>query len=87
LALSFLNARSRVIYNLVRLAGEQGETGASNTAIIPRLSQLEIANLCGVSRQVANKILNELCSSKLIETTQKRIHILDLDGLGKLLLI
>ncbi len=86
-ALSFLNARSRVIYNLVRLAGVQGGAGNQDTAIIPRLSQSEIANLCGVSRQMANKIINELRAGSIIETTPKRIRILDLEGLSKLLLI
>jgi CRP/FNR family transcriptional regulator len=86
-ALSFLNARSRVIYNLIHLVREQNTAGEGKTAIIPRLSQSEMANLCGVSRQVVNKVLNELRLGRFIEIAQKHIQILDLDGLRKLLLM
>jgi CRP/FNR family transcriptional regulator len=86
-ALSFLNARSRVIYNLIHLAREQGTAGEGKTVIIPRLSQSEMANLCGVSRQVVNKVLTELRSSRFIEVAQKHVQILDLDGLRQLLLM
>ncbi len=85
-SLSFLNARSRVIYNLVHLVREKGKAGQGETAIIPRLSQSEIANLCGVSRQLVNKVLNELRLGRLIEIAPKHILILDLDGLRQLLL-
>lgn len=86
-ALSFLNARSRVIYNLLHLAREHGEARGGGIEITLQLSQLELANLCGVSRQVVNRVFSEFRQSGLIEMAKKQLRILDLDGLHKQLMV
>lgn len=84
-ALSFMNSHNRVLFNLIQMAGEIGKAGEGKAAIAPRLSQSEMANLCGVSRQIVNKVFSELRRSGLIEIDQQHIRILDMDGLCKLL--
>jgi CRP/FNR family transcriptional regulator len=81
-----MNARSRVLSNLVHMARENGRAVEGKTAIAPRLSQSEMANLCGVSRQVVNKVFNELRRGGLIEITNEHVRIPDVDSLCKLLL-
>jgi CRP-like cAMP-binding protein len=82
-ALSFMNARSRVLFNLVHMVRETGSAGEGKTAVAPRLSQSEMANLCGVSRRVVNKVFTELRRGGLIEITQKHVRIPDVDGLAR----
>jgi CRP-like cAMP-binding protein len=86
-ALSFMNAHSRVLYNLIHMAARgPGKAGDGNTAVAPRLSQSEMANLCGVSRQAVNKVFTELRRGGLIEITQKHVRIPDVDALCRLIL-
>jgi CRP/FNR family transcriptional regulator len=78
-----MNARSRVLFNLVHMVRETGSAGEGKTAVAPRLSQSEMANLCGVSRRVVNKVFTELRRGGLIEITQKHVRIPDVDGLAR----
>jgi len=47
-----------------------------------RLSQEEIARLCGLSRQIANRALHELQTAGFVRMQYGTIHVLDVEGLS-----
>ncbi|HSV47069.1 MAG TPA: Crp/Fnr family transcriptional regulator [Ramlibacter sp.] len=53
----------------------------SATSDVLRISQEEIARLCGMSRQVAHRALHELEQAGLVRMKYGTIHVLDVDGL------
>ena len=46
-----------------------------------RISQEEIARLCGLSRQIANRALHELQAAGLVRIQYGAIHVLDVPAL------
>jgi CRP/FNR family cyclic AMP-dependent transcriptional regulator len=56
-------------------------TLCSATSDVLRISQEEIARLCGLSRQVANRALHELVEAGLVRMQYGTIHVLDVEGL------
>jgi len=57
-------------------------TLCSATSDALRLSQEEIARLCGLSRQIANRALHELQAAGFVRMQYGAIHVLDVDGLS-----
>ena len=57
-------------------------TLCSVTSDALHLSQEEIARLCGLSRQVANRVLHELQTAGFVRMTYGSIHVLDVEGLS-----
>ena len=57
-------------------------TLCSATSDALRLSQEEIARLCGLSRQIANRALHELQAAGFVRMQYGTIHVLDVDGLS-----
>ena len=53
----------------------------SATSDALRISQEEIARLCGLSRQIANRALHELQAAGFIRMQYGSIHVLDVEGL------
>jgi CRP/FNR family transcriptional regulator, cyclic AMP receptor protein len=53
----------------------------SATSDVLRISQEEIARLCGLSRQIAHRALHELEEAGLVRMKYGTIHVLELDGL------
>ena len=56
-------------------------TLCSATSDALRLSQEEIARLCGLSRQIANRALHELQAAGFVRMQYGTIHVLDVEGL------
>jgi len=54
---TFLDARTRLIRVLLELARSQGEPSADGVVITQKLTQVELANLCGLTRESTNKWL------------------------------
>ena len=54
---TFLDARTRLIRVLLELARSQGEPRADGVVITQKLTQVELANLCGLTRESTNKWL------------------------------
>jgi len=54
---TFLDARTRLVRVLLDLAQHQGKPGAAGVVISQRLTQSELANLCGLTRESTNKWL------------------------------
>ncbi len=57
-------------------------TLCSATSDALRLSQEEIARLCGLSRQIANRALHELQAAGLVRMQYGTIHVVDIEGLN-----
>jgi len=79
--LVFLNARSRVVYNLISLAKEYGQPEEGGITISLQLTHAELAKLVGISRETMTKVLAELQDGNLIKVTRKKLQIIDLDDL------
>lgn len=81
--LIFLNARSKVISNLIQMEKVYGRKQKDATEISLKLTHEELSNLVGITRENVTKTLNELQDLKLIEVVQRKIRILDLSKLNK----
>ncbi|MGE5416692.1 MAG: Crp/Fnr family transcriptional regulator [Acidobacteriota bacterium] len=79
--LLFLNARSRVICNLVQLAEKHAKLEKGQMKVSLKLTHAELANLIGVSRETATKIITDLQDTGLITIERKQIVVHDLEKL------
>ena len=55
---AFLDARARLARVLLDRAQAQGKPGPNGGVTLPKLTQAELANLCGITRESVNKWLN-----------------------------
>jgi CRP/FNR family transcriptional regulator, cyclic AMP receptor protein len=74
---AFLDARARLARVLLDLARTQGQPGAEGGVIIPKLTQAELANLCGVTRESANKWLSFYRREGLLTVEGGQITLVD----------
>ena len=73
--LLYKSAHARVAYTLLDLAGQHGVQDAEGVIIPLRLSQRDIANLVGLTRETVNFILKDLRQRNLIETQGRSIRV------------
>ena len=76
------SVRQRLAKLLLMLAEIYGEPDGSGLVIKHQISQSNLATLAGASRQWTNRTLGELRDDGLLEISNRRIRILDLDRLG-----
>jgi CRP-like cAMP-binding protein len=76
------DARERIIEFLVDTAGREGRKVGYETLVKHQLTQQEIANLTGTSRQTVTSVLNDLRKSNLIYFNRNSILIRDLQNLS-----
>ena len=69
------SAHARVANTLVHLAGRHGVEDADGVVIPLRLSQRDIANLVGLTRETVNFILKDLRERNLIENQGRSIRV------------
>ena len=81
-ALVFKDARERIIDFLKESANNQGKKVGFELLIKHSLTQQDIANFTGTSRQTVTAVFNELRKSNLIYFTRKSILIRDLAKLA-----
>lgn len=79
--LIFFNARGRIICNLLHLAAEHGIEQKGQIKIPLRLTHAELANLVGVSRETATKVLDELQKDGLIKIKNRQLWLLNTEEL------
>lgn len=79
--LLFLNARSRVILNLVQLVEQHMQGKKPGTPIPFRLTHAEMANLVGVSRETVTRVISELQDEGLIRIEKRKLWINDIQRL------
>lgn len=78
------SATGRVAHALVDLADEHGVTDARGIVIPFRLSQRDLANLVGLTRETVNVVLQDFRQRGLVEVEGKSIRLLDASALRKL---
>ena len=81
-ALILKDARSRIIDFLTETADKDGKSIGYETLIKHRLTQQDIANLTGTSRQTVTSVFNDLRKSNLIYFTRNSILIRDMAKLA-----
>ncbi|MGE5701071.1 MAG: Crp/Fnr family transcriptional regulator [Clostridia bacterium] len=83
--LTFLDARSRIIKNLLNLAEEHGVTQDDGRLIDLKLTHQQIADMVGTVRETVTKVLLELQDKALISVDKKKILLKDLPALESLI--
>lgn len=81
-SLIFKDARERIIEFLKDSARKQGKQVGYETLIKHTLTQQDIANITGTSRQTVTSVMNDLRKSNLIYFNRKTILIRDLGKLA-----
>lgn len=79
----FLNISARLAKKLVELAEAQAADEKNPSEYTLKISQQELAELLGVSRESINKELKSLRAGKILSTSRNSIRIIDLDLLKK----
>lgn len=80
---AFLDARARLARVLLDLARTQGQPASEGGIVIPKLTQAELANLCGVTRESANKWLRFYNREGLLTYENGQITIVDPERLRR----
>lgn len=81
-ALVFKDARTRIIEFLKDAAERRGRQVGYETLVRHSLTQQDIANITGTSRQTVTSVLNELKKSNLIFFNRRSILIRDMEKLN-----
>jgi len=82
-SLIFKDARARIIDFLVDAANKRGKRiGVDETLVKHSLTQQDIANITGTSRQTVTSVLNELKKMNLIHFNRRSILIRDMANLA-----
>ncbi len=76
------DARERIIDFLVESAGREGRRVGYETLVKHHLTQQDIANLTGTSRQTVTSVLNDLRKNNLIYFNRSSILIRDVERLA-----
>ncbi|WNG32717.1 Crp/Fnr family transcriptional regulator [Archangium violaceum] len=80
---AFLDARARLARVLLDLAERQGQPAPDGGVVLPKLTQVELANLCGLTRESANKWLRNYTRQGVISYENGQITILDIERLRR----
>ncbi|MBZ4422895.1 Crp/Fnr family transcriptional regulator [Myxococcus sp. RHSTA-1-4] len=80
---TFLDARARLVRVLLELARNQGQPGAEGVVIPQKLTQTELANLCGLTRESTNKWLRFYVREGLLAYEGGRITLVHPERLGR----
>ncbi|WP_027724948.1 Crp/Fnr family transcriptional regulator [Tuberibacillus calidus] len=74
------DVQHRLIHTLLRLSDQHLAEDGSATIEMPLTNQ-DVANMVGTTRETINRIFNQLKKEGLIETSRKRIYIPNVDAL------
>ena len=80
---TFLDARTRLVRVLLDLAEHQGKPTGDGVVITQKLTQSELANLCGLTRESANKWLRFYTREGLLTSENGQITIVDPERLRR----
>lgn len=80
---TFLDARARLVRVLLELARNQGQPGTDGVVIPQKLTQTELANLCGLTRESTNKWLRFYVREGLLAYEGGRITLVHPERLGR----
>ncbi|GAB4395446.1 MAG: Crp/Fnr family transcriptional regulator [Microscillaceae bacterium] len=79
------DVKTRLLEFLCEMAHERGRKAGTETLVMHSLTQKDIADLIGTSRQTVTTLLNEFKEQNLIYFDRKRILIRDLQKLSNLI--
>ncbi|ATB30292.1 Crp/Fnr family transcriptional regulator [Melittangium boletus] len=79
---AFLEGRARLVRVLLELARTQGQQGAEGI-LLPKRTQADLANQCGVTRESANKWLRHYVQEGLLSYENGQITLLDVERLRR----
>ena len=71
----------RTIHALLRLAQENGQEDEEGILLNTPITNQDLANMVGTSRETVNRILNQFKKKGLIEIIKRRIRLKDVEGL------
>ncbi|MFQ5743473.1 MAG: Crp/Fnr family transcriptional regulator [Acidobacteriota bacterium] len=80
-ALSTKRVDQRLAEGLLLLAGSHGSRSNGRLMINARITQAELADWLGTTRETVSLQLNELRRAGLIDIVRRRVHLLDTDAL------
>jgi CRP/FNR family transcriptional regulator, cyclic AMP receptor protein len=80
---TFLDARTRLVRVLLELAEHQGRPGTEGVVIAQKLTQSELANLCGLTRESTNKWLRFYVREGLLSYEGGQITLVKPERLGQ----
>jgi CRP-like cAMP-binding protein len=80
---TFLDARTRLVRVLLELARSQGQPGPDGVVIPQKLTQLELAHLCGLTRESINKWLRFFVREGLLSYEGGQITLVQPERLSK----
>jgi CRP/FNR family cyclic AMP-dependent transcriptional regulator len=83
-SLVFKDVRTRLIETLLALAHEHGQTCEHGMAVDVRITQQDLADLVGASRQIVNQILGELSRKLYVRRMGRVLCILNRNRLERL---
>ncbi len=81
--LSFNNASQRIRILLVQMANEYGRRTAEGTLLNTRLTHQDIADMTGVARETATRIIDKLNRDGVIKVARGKITLLEHDLLER----
>jgi CRP/FNR family cyclic AMP-dependent transcriptional regulator len=79
----FLSLSARLAKKLVEMASDPNNRQPGESDYCLQMSQQELANILGVSRESINKELKTLRSREILSTSRKSIRINDIDSLKR----
>ncbi|MGH2463566.1 MAG: Crp/Fnr family transcriptional regulator [Candidatus Limnocylindria bacterium] len=82
--MAFRSVEQRLAARLVELAQRFGHPDADGVAIDARLTQQELADMIGTSRETLATTVSSLRERGLLEMQNQRVVIRDMDGLREL---
>ncbi|MDY7231984.1 Crp/Fnr family transcriptional regulator [Hyalangium rubrum] len=80
---TFLDARTRLVRVLLELAEHQGKPSGEGVVIPHKITQSELANLCGLTRESANKWLRFYVREGLLSYEGGQITLVQPEKLGR----
>lgn len=82
--MAFRSVEQRLATRLVELADRFGKPEEAGTAIDARLTQQELADMIGTSRETLATTISSLRERGILQMENHRVVLLDIDGLQKL---
>jgi len=80
--LTFLNVQHRIIRRLLDLGKEVGKLREDGSCLIPvKITHQQLADTVGAARETVSKIIMELQDEALIDLSNKKLTLLNLDAL------
>jgi CRP/FNR family transcriptional regulator len=82
--MAFRSVEQRLATRLLELAGRFGKPQVGGTAIDARLTQQELADMIGTSRETLATTISSLRERKILQMENHRVVVLDMERMRQL---